>query len=108
MLQILAVDELHRQEPSAREVLEIVHAAHVGMRDAPREPHLLEQHLERLGLEVSALGEELERDELAEVEIASAIDLAHAPLADALDDPVTADPALSRQESLGGGGHAPG
>jgi hypothetical protein len=42
-----------------------------------------------LRIAIDRFGQELERDRLSELQVVGAVDLAHAPLADATDDAVT-------------------
>ena len=85
--EVLAVDVLHRQEVPALRLADVVHAADVAVRDAPRDPHLAAEAREHL-LAAGGAGQELERDGLAEREVVGAIDLAHAALAQERHDPV--------------------
>ena len=80
--QILAVDVLHRQERVAFELADVVDAADVRMRHLPRHPHFGVELREARGIAIHGLGQELERDRLAELQVVGAVDLAHAALAE--------------------------
>jgi len=98
--EVLAVDELHRQEMEPVHLLDVVHPAHVGVRHLAREAHLLEQRLEARRVIAQLRGQELERDRLAELEVDRAVDLAHAAAPDPLDDAVAPGQHVTRDESL--------
>ena len=87
--EVFTVHVLHRDERHTVRLAHVVHAAHVGMRDAAREPHLGAEAIERGGV-VRRAGEELERGLLIERQVLCAIDLAHAAAAQEPEHPVAA------------------
>ena len=88
--EVLAVHVLHRQESVALDLVYVVDAADVRMRDLPRHPHLGVQLGEPRGVAVDVGRQELERDRLPELEVVGAEDLAHAAAAQSADNPVAA------------------
>ena len=97
--EILAVDVLHRQERVAFELADVVHAAHVGMRDLPRHADFRMELRQPRRIAIERLGEELQRDRLAELQIVGPIHLAHTAPTEAPDDPVAAVEDGSGRES---------
>ena len=75
--QVFAVYVLHRKKNLIVGLADVVDATHVGMRDAPRDAHLIAKAFEG-PLVGCGLGQELERDLLAQAQIVGAIDFAHA------------------------------
>ena len=86
--EILAVDVLHRQERVALDFVDVVDAADVRMRHLPRHPHFGVELREPRGIAIDRLGQEFQRDRLAELQVVGAIDLTHAALCRAADDAV--------------------
>ena len=86
--QILAVDVFHREEGVPLVLADVVDAAHVRVRDLPREPHFGVQLHQARGIAIHHLRQELQRDGLPELEIVGAIDLAHPAFPEASDDAV--------------------
>lgn len=78
---------------------DVVDTAHVRVRDLTCEADLGEQPLHPLDVAGELGGEELEGDALREEEILGAIDLAHAPFAQHLDDAVAAAEHGARREA---------
>ena len=87
--EILAVDVLHRQEVLAAGFGNVVHAAHVRMRDLPRQPDFLMEACQPVGTR-DLLRQEFESDGLPELQVFGSIDFAHAAAADQSDDAVAA------------------
>ena len=86
--EILAVDVLHREERVSLVFTGVVDAADVRVRDLARHAHLGVQLRQPRRVDVDRLGEELQRDLLADLQVVGAIDLAHAAFAKASDDAV--------------------
>ena len=80
--EIFTVDVLHREKRVAVGFIDVVDAAHVGMRDLARHAHFGVQLREPGGIAVDIRGEKLEGDRLSELQIIGAINLAHAALAE--------------------------
>jgi hypothetical protein len=88
LTQRAPADELHRDEHQIAGDAEVVHAAHVRVRDAPREPHLPAQP-PAVGLVLREVRpQELQRDLLVEIRVARGVHRAHPTLADLLADVV--------------------
>ena len=85
--EVFAVDELHRQEMPAVDFVHVVDAADVVVRDLARRADFRVEAFERRRPRHHRLGQELQRDRLAEPEIVGAIHLAHAADAEQADDP---------------------
>ena len=88
--EIFAVHVLHGDEGHAFDLADIVNAADVGMGDQAGDADLAVEALEQARIARRLLGQELERDGLAEREVGGAIDLAHAAAAQQADDAIAA------------------
>ena len=77
----------------------VVHAAHIGMGNAPGNADLIAEPFEELSLTGIFFGQKLERHRLAEREVIGAIDLAHAALPQQRDNAVTAHDQTARKET---------
>ena len=86
--EVLAVDVLHREEVLAVDLGDVVHPAHVGVRDLARGADLGEESVEALPVRRERARQELQRDGLAELQVVGAVHLAHAAAADQSDDAV--------------------
>ena len=91
----------------------VVHAADVRVRHLPRHARLGVQLRQARGITVDRLRQELQGDLLAELQIIRAINLSHAALAEAADDPVPVVEQRARLEApvvdrVGGGEPAAG
>ena len=104
--QIFAVDIFHREEVTAADLADVVDAADVGMGDLAGDADLAEEPLEASGVVLEVGRQELEGDGLAELQVVRAVDLAHAPLAALLDDPVAIPDDLAGREAAVIGGRA--
>ena len=80
--EVLAVHVLHGEEVLAVHFAHVVHATHVRVRDLAGQPRLCEQARELRGVGGHGPREELQRHDLAELEVVGAVHLAHASLAD--------------------------
>jgi hypothetical protein len=80
--EVLAVDELHGQEVTPIHVADVIHAAHVGMRDLARDPNLVEEPFEARRLAADFFRQELERNGLTELQILRPVDFSHAAASD--------------------------
>ena len=98
--EVLAVDELHREEQVIVGLRHVVHAADRGVRDLARQPHLAVEPLETVRVGADPAGQELQRHGLVEAQVVGAVDLAHAAAADQADDAVAAGQHHSRDEPL--------
>ena len=87
-LQIGAVDQLHRQVVLPVRLAEIVGARDVGVRDAPRKPHLTTKALDRRLVRRDAEVERLQRDDVADHRVERPIARAHAAASDQLLDAI--------------------
>jgi len=101
--EILAVDVFHREERLACGFADIVHAAHVGVRDLARDADFLVETRQQILIAARGFGQELEGDGLAQHQIVGAKDFAHAAFAEPRDDPVAAGEQSAGGEALGGG-----
>ena len=97
--QILAVDVLHRQERGAVDLVDVVDAADVRVRDLPRHPHFGVQLRQSRWIAIDIRRQELQRDRLSELQVVCAVDLAHAAAAEAFDDAVSAAEKSARLRS---------
>ncbi len=80
--QILAVHVLHRQEPAAFVVAEIVETADVLVRHLAGDSELGVKLREAIAVGGDAGGQEFERDRLVERQVVGAVDLAHSAAAE--------------------------
>ena len=96
--EVLAVDVLHAQEVLAFDLVDVVDAADVRVRDLPREADLGVEAREEPGVGGDRLREELQGDGLAELQVVGAVDLAHPAAAEEADDPVAPADHRSRRE----------
>ncbi len=96
--KVLPVDVLHREEYLPGDLADVVHTAHVGMRDQARDPHLVEQPRQQLTLAFEILGQELQRHRLSESEVVRAINLSHPAPPQQRDDPIASEQRLARNE----------
>ena len=81
------------------DLADVVDAADVRMRDLARDPDLGVESGEPIGLVRHRVGQELERDGLAELEVVRAVDLAHAAAPEQSSDAVSIDQERARGES---------
>ena len=88
--EILAVDVLHREERRAVDLVDVVHAADVGVRHLPRHADFGVELRQPRRIAVDVGRQKLQRDRLAELQVVGAVHLAHAAAADAFDDAVAA------------------
>ena len=86
--EILAIDVLHRQIELAGSLADVVYAAHVGMRDLTSGADLVVELCEPRRITAEILGQEFQRDGLAETQIVGAIDFAHAAATEEADDSI--------------------
>ena len=107
--EVFAVHVLHRQEPAAVGVAEVVQAADVLVRDLARDAQLVVELRPARGIAPRRLGQELQRDRLIEREVVGPIDLAHAAAAEQRHEAIAAgdDGAgrKGRQRGVQGGGN---
>ncbi len=87
--QILPVDVLHGEKDVPVLLGDVVDAADVGVGDLPGVPHLAAKAVKRHRVAGHALGQELQRDGLAQLQVIGAIDLTHPATAEQADDAVT-------------------
>ncbi len=100
--QVLAVDQLHRQEHAAVVLADVVDAADVAVRHLARDAHLVVELRQPLRILGDGRRQELQRDVLAEAQILGAVDLAHAAAADQAEDAVALGQQRARRERLAG------
>ena len=72
----------------AVDLVDVVHAADVRVRDLPRHPHFGVELRQARRVAIDLGREELERDRLPELQVVRAIDLAHAATAEPFDDAI--------------------
>ena len=84
--EILAVDEFHREEMVAVDLVDVVDAADVRVRDLPGDADLGMEAFAPDGIIGQRLGQKLQRDRLAELQIVGPVDLAHAAATEQTDD----------------------
>ena len=87
--QVFAVHVLHGEERHALHFADIVNAAHVGVGDQPRHPHLAVEPLEQPRIPGRFLRKELQRHGLPQGQVRRTVHLPHAAAAHQPDDPVT-------------------
>jgi hypothetical protein len=78
--EVLAVDVLHGQEHVAVDLADVIHTAHVRVRDLARDADFVPETRQLRRVPRHGLGQELERHRLAQFEVVGAVDLAHPPL----------------------------
>ena len=83
----------------ALELADVVHAAHVGVRDLSCGPHFGVKLREARGIVIDVGGQELQGDRKAKAEIVGAIDLAHAAAAEPSEDAIPRVEDCSRCEA---------
>ncbi len=88
--EILAVDVFHGEKVVAGAFADVIHAAHVWMRNLPGESNFLKEAREPVVAIGDVAWQELERNSLCKFQVLGAIDLAHAAAAQQADDPVAA------------------
>ena len=93
LVQPLAIDELQREIRLALDVIDLVHAADVGVVETRQDLGLAAQPHRQVGI---GAVDELDRDEPAEVAIARLVHHAHAALAEQLEQ-LVAIPAGDRR-----------
>ena len=86
--EILPVDVLHDDEDLPVGLRDVVRAADVRMRDLPRDPDLLAEAREIGRVPRHALGKELERDRVIQLEVVRSIDLSHSAAPEQSDDAI--------------------
>ena len=69
---------------------DVVHAAHVRMRDLPRQPNFLMEAREPVGVIRDLLRQEFQSDRLSELQVFRSIDFAHAAATQQANDAVAA------------------
>ena len=97
--QVLAVDVLHRQEPAAVGVAQVVEPADVLVRHLARHAQLVVELREPGVARRHAVGQELQRDRLVERQVVGAVHLAHAAAAEQRHQPVAARDDGARRET---------
>lgn len=85
--------------PGDREVADVIHTAHIRVRDLSCGSHLIVKLHEALRVGGKRLGQQLDGDLLTEPEVVCTVDLAHAPLAEQADDPVPRVDDRTRREA---------
>ena len=96
--EILAVDILHGEERNTVSIPDIKYAAHIGMRDLPRDAHFRMEPRQRTGVLGQAGRKKLDRHNLAESEIFRAIDFAHSAASRERHYAITVRDHLPRRE----------
>ena len=102
--EVFSVDILHGQVQKAAGLADVVHAAHVGMRDLSRRSYLVVKLREASGIAAEVLGQELQGHRLPEPEVVGPIHLAHPAAAEQADDsiPIVQDRARSKPAVVDG------
>ena len=88
--QLLAVDELHRQERLTLDFVDVVHATDVRVRHLPRHPHFVVELHQPRGILIDFRRQKLQGDLLTEFQVVCPVHLAHSALAQPADDAVAA------------------
>ena len=101
--EVLAVHVLHGEEVLPVGASDVEDAAHRGVRDLARDPHLAEEPLEALLVCLHGGGKELERDGLAQRQVVRAVHLAHASFAEQAHDAIASREHHSGNEAAVGG-----
>ena len=86
--QLLAVHELHRQEGVTVNLVDVVDAADVGVRDLPRHAHFVVELHQAGRIAIELRRQELQRDRLPELQVVGPVDLAHPAASEPADDPI--------------------
>ena len=100
--EVLTVYVLHRNEMLALGLDDVIDPADVRMADLASDPHFVEK-APQPGFVVDPLGEELEGDTLAELEVVGTVDLAHSAAAQHVHDAITAAQNRAGREPLASG-----
>ena len=79
--KIFPIHVLHRQKQDSIRFADVEHAAHVGMRDLPRDPDLGVKTGQRGSVLRKLFREKFDGDNLSKLQIFGAIDFAHAATA---------------------------
>ncbi len=87
----LPFDELHHDEVASRVLVDVVDRADVRVLERGGGARLTAQTLQRLRVVPHVVGQELQRDAPAELEVFGLVDDAHAAAAQLLEDPVVGD-----------------
>ncbi|MEK6286878.1 MAG: hypothetical protein AABO57_14155 [Acidobacteriota bacterium] len=91
--QVLAVDELHRDEMQTSELCgdftDVIHAANIWVGHLPSDAHFIVKASEHSTIERDLLGQELECNGLIELEVFGLEDFAHPSAAEEADDSIT-------------------
>ena len=96
--QVLPVHVFHRQVVQPVDFPDVVHTAHVRVRDLTRDPHFRVEPLEALLLRREVLRQELQRHRLPELQVVRPVHLAHPASAEQPDDPVSLRQHGTRRE----------
>ena len=91
MLQILAAQELHREERLSLVLAEIVDGDDVPVRELAGGARFAEEALAQLGVVLDGGRDDLQGDFALEQRVVGLIDNAHPTLTDFLDDPIAPD-----------------
>ena len=97
--EILSVDILHGEKRRAVGITDIKDTADVGMRNLASDANFGMKSREGGGILGEDLGKKLDGDELAECQIISAVDFAHAATAGHRDNAIAIGDHLSRSET---------
>ena len=101
--EIFAVDELHRDEMSAVDFIDVEHAADIGVRHLTRRSDLGEETVERRRVSLDFARQELQRDRRPNLEVVGAVDLSHAAATEQADHSVSPTNDFAGREGQPGG-----
>ena len=99
--QVFAIDVFHREKVTAFKFADVVDAADIRMGHLPGDSHLGEQPFAPDGIVGKRLGQELQCNGLAQLQVIGSIDFAHATAAEQPDDAVAVGQDRSGSESSG-------
>ena len=94
--EVFAVDELHCQEVHAVDFADVEHADDIGVDDRSRDSDFAAEAFDHHVVVREALGEDLECHGLAEIDVVSAIHLAHAAHCQQRDDAIARPEQVAR------------
>jgi hypothetical protein len=97
--KVLAVNVLHGEKMLAVYFTDVVNPTNIRMRDLARVPHLRMKRGEGSGIALNGGGKKLQRYNVAELEILSAVDLAHSTSPQQSDYPVSLGKESAGRES---------
>ena len=98
-LEVLALDEIHRNVLDAADLAQVVDADDVVVGDGPGEPHLGLEALDDRGVGRELGPDHLERDRGPQLLVFGLVDASHAAAAHLLDDAIAHTEGRARREA---------